>query len=807
MGGEDKKISEGNPAVFTVFDDVWAKGADDAETHVFVGLEGLRDYLAAEPAVTEDKRKAPLLARGRCEGERAKANIKLPWPVVLDVDKDSPSPPPAEAHEVLVMLGYDHVLHSTHSHGTVEGRHSYRVYLPYMAESFEELEAVTRHLFDVLGVRPTPESWKSAWFFGPAVAPGRRKEGYEFYAEVSGNPLPWRWNPGGDVEDARSGNPSKASRYPFRHDFVKSALAVIPNDERDTWFLVGMALHSTGQDKAFQLFCWWSAMNDYPKFSAEECAELWRKADADREGGATLGTVFYLARQHKWQQDRRPDISNIGLNNGDDGDPAPIRSDAGNAARFVSEHEHQLRFVENLQSWILFDGRRWGIDRGLSARRLAMDTARRRFNDVVSPGVGSSDLDIRWASASNMASKISATVLLAQAKLNISATRLDSGRLLVNVQNGTLDLRTHELRPHDPADLITKISPASYRREAGCARWDRFLVEVLPDDELRRFFQKVMGYSMQGGQEAKAFVVVYGPHDGGKSTAINACARALGTSVRSERATGDDDAAVVTRYYAESTAMETFAATKFGGGNRPELAKLMGARMVVVNEIKGELLESTVVKSWTGGDQVAATPKYAHPLAFYADGTIFFVGNELPTIEFEDDAMWERAIVLPFMNSIPEEKRIRGLIETFDLDAVLAWMVEGHRIYVEEEGLQVPDVARLRRDAHRADSDPLADFWAARVRVREMVTEPDTGHSSDAWMSRTDLYSFYTGWAEDNRLPPRDRVSQSGVTRYVNRRAQGNDTIQEKKRGGVRGWMGLSVSMVSDEEGAEELLK
>ena len=33
---------------------------------------------------------------------------------------------------------------------------------------------------------------------------------------------------------------------------------------------------------------------------------------------------------------------------------------------------------------------------------------------------------------------------------------------LLNCLNGTLDLRSGELRPHDPADLISKLAPVAY---------------------------------------------------------------------------------------------------------------------------------------------------------------------------------------------------------------------------------------------------------------------------------------------------------------------------------------------------------
>ena len=44
---------------------------------------------------------------------------------------------------------------------------------------------------------------------------------------------------------------------------------------------------------------------------------------------------------------------------------------------------------------------------------------------------------------------------------------LDADPWLFNCANGTLDLRTMELRDHDPADRITKVANAAYRPDAG----------------------------------------------------------------------------------------------------------------------------------------------------------------------------------------------------------------------------------------------------------------------------------------------------------------------------------------------------
>ena len=62
--------------------------------------------------------------------------------------------------------------------------------------------------------------------------------------------------------------------------------------------------------------------------------------------------------------------------------------------------------------------------------------------------------------------------------LAITPQELDRDPWLLNVQNGTLDLRTLEVRPHNVADLITRIAPAPYEPEAPRDLWTDFLTKI-----------------------------------------------------------------------------------------------------------------------------------------------------------------------------------------------------------------------------------------------------------------------------------------------------------------------------------------
>jgi putative DNA primase/helicase len=84
---------------------------------------------------------------------------------------------------------------------------------------------------------------------------------------------------------------------------------------------------------------------------------------------------------------------------------------------------------------------------------------------------------------------IEAMVALAQSnpRIAIDVIDLDSDPWLLNVLNGTVNLRTGDHQKHRRSDLITKAAPVQYNPDAACPLWLRFLERVQPDPEIRSF--------------------------------------------------------------------------------------------------------------------------------------------------------------------------------------------------------------------------------------------------------------------------------------------------------------------------------
>ena len=180
------------------------------------------------------------------------------------------------------------------------------------------------------------------------------------------------------------------------------------------------------------------------------------------------------------------------------GDPLPGEIDSQYGyARLIHVYGGQLRYVPEWKWWLAWDGRRWAHDTTGQAARWMKSIARRVTADALA---GRDDQAVSRARHAESAPAIAGALTLAGTEPEIVATpdHLDADPFLLNCANGTLDLRTMQLMPHDPADLITKITGAAYTPGADGPEWDRFLARVQPDLEMRCYLARLAGHGLEG---------------------------------------------------------------------------------------------------------------------------------------------------------------------------------------------------------------------------------------------------------------------------------------------------------------------
>src|SRR5665647_2473821 len=141
-------------------------------------------------------------------------------------------------------------------------------------------------------------------------------------------------------------------------------------------------------------------------------------------------------------------------------------------------------------------------------------------------------------------------------RIALHPTDFDRHPWLLNCNNGTLDLRSGELRAHDPGDLIRQLAPVAYDADAVHETWERFLNEATAGDgDLQAYLQRAAGYTLTGDTGERVFFLLLGPTTTGKSTFVEALVATLGD-------------------YAHPAGIEAFLRRTTVGGARPEIAAL-----------------------------------------------------------------------------------------------------------------------------------------------------------------------------------------------------------------------------------------
>ncbi len=440
--------------------------------------------------------------------------------------------------------------------------------------------------------------------------------------------------------------------------------------------------------------------------------------------------------------------------------PARPCTDLGNSERLFALHGDDLRYCHHWKSWLVWDGVRWIRDEGGLAVQRAKDTARAIYHEAAEE----TDDAIRketaaWAKRSESKDRISAMLFLAQSDLAITPRDLDVDPWLLNCQNGTLDLRTGELRPHHRDDYLTKLAPVDYAPTAEAPVWSAFLDRIMAgNQQLITFLQRAAGYGCTGSVREECLFFLHGTGKNGKSKFLGGIHDALGD-------------------YA-STAAPDLLMAKRGDGNHPtELADLFGRRFVSTIESEdGRRFAESLLKMLTGGDQVKARGLYENFWEFNPTHKFYLASNHRPVIKGTDLGIWRRILLIPFEVTIPEAEQDKCLAEklTGERAGLLAWLVAGC-IAWQQDGLQPPEQVRAATESYKQQMDTIGDF------LRDRCEEAD-GLSARS----SAIYEAYKQWCQETGEKAESQKALSG-------RLEERGLKKERDMRGIF-WSGIAVA-------------
>lgn len=439
---------------------------------------------------------------------------------------------------------------------------------------------------------------------------------------------------------------------------------------------------------------------------------------------------------------------------------SPVReryTDVGNARVLVGLFGSRVRYVGAWGSWLVWDGRRWRRDTKGEVYELAKQVAVQLWTDADRVEREERKKAVRHALLSESANRITAMVKLSATDplIAVDPDELDADPWLLNVLNGTLDLRSGRLSAHEPRDLITKLAGVAYEPDAAAPIWSAFLERVLPDEDVRTFNQRWFGYSLTGSVSEQKVRFDIGAGANGKSTLVAAVATVMGD-------------------YARQAAPDLLMRRR-DDPHPTGLADLHGARLVLATETaQGRSLDDALVKRLTGGDRVKARHMHKDFFEFQPSHKFIVATNHRPTITGTDHAIWRRIRLVPYTVTIPDEEQDRHLDGKLAAEGpgILLWALRGCLAW-QSEGLTEPYAITSATADYRAEMDVLAGFISDCCLL-------DASRSTKS----SDLYAKYQAWA-----------AQTGEE-AINQRALGlalKDKGLESYRSDGKRWRGIGL--------------
>lgn len=379
-------------------------------------------------------------------------------------------------------------------------------------------------------------------------------------------------------------------------------------------------------------------------------------------------------------------------------------TDLYNALRLDYLFNNEIRFLTDCDRWLTFDK-----DKGIwlkgnagknsailpFAGRLAMMLEENEPNPLDFPDA--KKIIRSWQT--NLCVGAATNLLKGVNRIRITTDDLDNHSNLLNCKNGVIDLydgKFYEIV--DPALLLTQQVNAFYHAGFRNEIVDKFLRDILPDEETRAALIRWLGYCITGDVSAEKALFIYGSGGNGKGTLTKLLIILL-----------NDYAASV-----PVTAVIEAGRLKDAGAATTELNVLEKCRLAIVEELpQGGRLDVAKFKSLTGGDKIPV--RRLHEEFHNIDPThkLMLSGNHMPILsDTRDPGLLRRLLNMLFnadFTKNPDTLLKKKLLAPDSLAAMLSLLVDAAQLFYRD-GLIIADSMREQTRSYLAENDFIYDF-------------------------------------------------------------------------------------------------
>jgi phage/plasmid-associated DNA primase len=582
-----------------------------------------------------------------------------------------------------------------------------------------------------------------------------------------------------------------------------------------TWRQIGQALHSVSMGGEEGLELWIDFSKKWDLFKEGECELLWGKF---KKSNYSIGTLLYYAKKDnpdafkEWRKQDLDILINASLEH-----DKPVEWDI--AQIFFKIYSNRFICASKRQKiWYEFREHRWReMDEGLEIRRAFptefvntfIEYKRRLLTEMLKDST-SEERKVWLTKAEERCStiiynlKTSAfqTKVLDQCAMLFHnpefMSKKDENKNLWCCENGILDLKEGVFRDGKPEDYCTYSCGLYYQEynenDAEVKSINNFFSEVFVNQNLRNYFLDNLCSIMEGGNPNKSFILSTGDGSNGKSVTY-ALVRAM---------CGD---------YCITFPQELFVmgGKNSSGAARPELARVRGRRVAVVNELaKTDKINIRVLKELTGNDTFFGRLLYSGGGEIKPMFKLFMHSNEPPEMDASDEPSWERAsflaceskFVLPWKLKewpVPKSREEQFKMKRFHADqsmidrieelaSALLWMMFKRYKVFKQKPMVTPEEVLSETHKQRMKNDFYSQFR------RDRLVKIEDGNDEDC-LTVAAAHTAFISWFKETHPQSIEKISREHFTNEMIKKL-GKVTI----KGRSKKWVDWRLGEDEDEE-------
>ncbi|MEM3872482.1 MAG: phage/plasmid primase, P4 family [Nitrososphaeria archaeon] len=307
---------------------------------------------------------------------------------------------------------------------------------------------------------------------------------------------------------------------------------------------------------------------------------------------------------------------------------------------------------------------------------------------------------------------------------------------LICVENGVLDIKTMELKPHSPTYFFSNMIHAKYDPNAKPTKFLEWLNSVLPEKEKQDLIQELFGYCLYRDYFLHHIFFLVGQGRNGKGTLMRTLMRLL----------GQENISSIPLDRIDERFQTSFLYHKLAN---------------IVSEPDTGKMSEEEIKKLTGQDFIEAELKGLNKTRRFINyAKIIVMANRLPPVKDNTQAWWERVIMIEFNISIPKENIIPNIEENWvndetEMSGILNWAIEGLLRLLKNKRFSLGEETKNAIETYKK--------WSNSV---EYFIETKCEYNPNYWISREDLWNAYVEFCEEEGLDQKRRNILFETIRY-----------------------------------------